>query len=394
MHFSRRSESIQPSATLSISSRAKEMKTSGIDVVNFGAGEPDFPTPDLIKKAAVDAIKNNYTGYTPASGSLELKKSVKEKLARDQGLDYSINEITIGCGAKHVLFNIMNTLLNPGDEAIICAPYWVSYPQQIRYTGARPVVVDCSENSFMPEPEKLRAAISKKTRLILINSPSNPAGVVMPPDLLKEIGEICAENNIYLISDEIYEKLIYGTTKHYSPASFSPGIKATTLVVNGVSKAYSMTGWRIGYAAGPEAIIEKINTLMSHSTSNPCSISQKAAVKALELDNESIKFMVDAFSERCSVMHKLLNAIPGVRCLKPEGAFYALPDCGELINSLSEISSDMQLAGRLLEEAHLAVVPGTPFGAPGHLRFSYANSLERIQEGLERFNHWVKKQNK
>ncbi len=389
MRFSERSQTIQPSATLSISARASELQEEGVDVVSFGAGEPDFPTPEPVKEAGRKAIDENFTGYTAASGHPDLKGAVIDKLKRDQDLQYKNEQISIGCGAKHVLYNLMGTLLNPGDEALIFAPYWVSYPQQIRYFGGRPSIVDTSASSFEPDPEKVRAAITDKTQLMLVNSPANPTGKIYRKELLEKLARIAVEEDIYLISDEVYEKLIYGESEHHSPASLGDEIRKRVIVVNGVSKAYSMTGWRIGYAAGPAEVIAKLNTLMSHSTSNPCSISQKAAIRALQLPDSEIAEMVEEFGRRRDRIHEMLNEISGISCLKPGGAFYAFPDVSELIASKEEVATDMQLAARLLDDVHVATVPGTPFGAPGFMRLSYANSMERIEEGVSRIEEWV-----
>ena len=385
-----RTGGIEPSATLSITSRANELKKEGVDVVNFGAGEPDFPTPDPIKDAGIEAIENNYTRYTSASGSPELKEAVANNLKRDQGLHYSKDEITIGCGAKHVLFNIMASLLDPGDNVVLFAPYWVSYPNQIRFFGGEPNVVNTTDTEFLPKPERVRQAINHRSKALILNSPSNPTGRVIERSRLREIAEICLENDVLLISDEIYEKLIYDRNDHVSPAELSAEIRENTMIVNGVSKAYAMTGWRIGYAAGPEELITPVNTLMSHSTSNPTSISQKAAIRALQVPDEEIEGMVETFAQRRNIIVEHLNQIVGVHCPEPGGAFYAFPNVSDLIDSRPDISDDMQLAETLIDEAHIAVVPGTPFGAPGYLRLSYANATDRIELGISRFKEWVK----
>lgn len=386
---SERSQQIEPSATLSITSRANELQKEGVDVVNFGAGEPDFPTPDNIKQAGRDAIDNDYTRYTSASGAPELKDAVVEKLRRDQGIDYDRSRISIGCGAKHVLFNIMASVINPGDDVILFSPYWVSYPNQIQYFGGEPNVVDTADTDFVPDLDRIREAITPNTRALILNSPSNPTGSVVTPDTIKAIAELCRERDILLISDEIYEKLIYGETSHQSPVELDDSYRENTVVVNGVSKAYAMTGWRIGYAAGPEDVIGNMNTLMSHSTSNPCSISQKAGIEALNTPDEEIQSMVDTFSERRDLIVDALNAMDGVECEKPGGAFYAFPDVRELIDNGSGIEDDMELAKTLIDEAHIAVVPGSPFGAPGYLRLSYANGTDRIELGMERLREWI-----
>ncbi len=389
MCTSERARSIQPSPTLGISAKAGQMRDEGINIIDFGAGEPDFNTPDSVKAAGIKAIEDNFTGYTPASGTAELKTAVKAKLYRDEQLNYDLSEITVGCGAKHVLFNLMATLLNPGDEILVPVPYWVSYPEQIRFFGGKMRTVDTTDNDFMPTAENLAARLTPNCKILLLNSPANPTGVVYSQQLLEELGQFCLENNLLIISDEIYEKLTY-EGKHLSPAQISDEIKKITVIVNGVSKAYSMTGWRIGYAAGPRTIISKINSLMSHSTSNPCSISQKAATRALQLEDEEIRPIISEFNERRQLIVEGLNRIPGVSCESPGGAFYAFPNCQQLIDQVSSINSDMELAEKLLEDTHVAVVPGSAFGTPGYLRLSYATDRQTISDGLEKISEWAR----
>jgi aspartate aminotransferase len=386
---SARSNQMEPSATLSITAKANELQKEGVDVVNFGAGEPDFPTPDHIKEAGHQAINDDYTRYTAASGAPELKEAVSRKLKDDQGVSYSTSEITIGCGAKHVLFNLMASILDEGDEVILFSPYWVSYPNQIRYFGGTPRVVDTTDTDLVPDPERIREAINEDTRCLVLNSPSNPTGAVVGKQRLETIAEICQEEGVLLISDEIYEKLIYDGQNHQSPVELDSSFREHTVVVNGVSKAYSMTGWRIGYAAGPERIIQPVNTLMSHSTSNPCSISQKAAIEALETPDQEIQPMVDTFEERRDLIVEQLDNMSGVSCRRPGGAFYAFPNVSSVIDRHDSIDSDMELAEQLIEEAHIAVVPGSPFGAPGYLRLSYANATDRIELGMDRLRDWL-----
>jgi len=386
---SQRSQQINPSATLSITARANELQKEGIDVVNFGAGEPDFPTPDHIKEAGKNAITQNYTRYTSASGSPELKDAVRGKLERDQNLQYERTQISIGCGAKHVLFNVMASVIDPDDEVIIFSPYWVSYPNQIRYFGGVPSVVQTEETNFRPDLEVIEETASADTEILILNSPSNPTGQVIPREVVREIAQFCLEHDILLVSDEIYEKLIYDDRQHYSPAEGPEEIFQNTVIINGVSKAYAMTGWRIGYAAGPEEIISRMNTLMSHSTSNPTSISQKAAVEALKTPDHQIQDMVDTFSDRRDLIHNHLNNIDGISCTRPGGAFYAFPYVKPVIDRASGIKDDLELAETLIEEAHIAVVPGSPFGSPGYLRLSFANDSDRITLGLERLQDWV-----
>ncbi len=390
MSLSRRAQKIQPSPTLGISAQASKLREEGVDIADFGAGEPDFPTPEPIKKAGIEAIENNFTGYTSASGMPELKQAVVDKFKQDQDLNYTTANVTIGCGGKHVLFNLFSALVDSGDQVILPAPYWVSYPEQIRFFGGQPKIVDTTKSNFLPQPEAVREKIDDNTRVLLLNSPCNPSGAVYPPSLLKDLAELCREEGLVLISDEIYEKMIYDGDEHVSAAELVVNYQDYIVIVNGVSKAYSMTGWRIGYAAGPEGIIEKVNNLMSHSTSNPCSISQKAALKALSLDDSTITPMVKEFNQRRDNVVKRLNEIPGVDCKTPGGAFYAFPDFNELIEQKDDIRTDMELATKLLNEAHVAVVPGSPFGAPGHLRLSYATSMEVINKGLDRITDWVR----
>jgi aspartate aminotransferase len=389
MELSHRTSEIKPSATLSISEKATELQNEGKDIVDFGAGEPDFATPDPIKKAAKKAIDDNFTHYTAASGIPELKEEITQKFSRDQGLDYDANQVTVGSGAKHVLFNIMASTLNPGDEAILFSPYWVSYPNQIRFFGGKPVVVNTEDTNFIPDFERVREATSSRTKLLILNSPSNPTGTVYPESTLRTLAEYCAEQNILLVSDEIYEKLRYDEGGHQSPASFSDEIYENTVVVNGVSKAYAMTGWRIGYAAGPTTLIQGINKLMGHSTSNPCSISQKAALQALQTKDDIIDEMVGEFEQRRDFVVDRLQSIDGVSCLEPGGAFYVFPDLSEVIANKDTIGDDQDLVMTLLEEAQVAPVPGSAFGAPGFLRLSYASSRDRLEEGLDRLENWI-----
>jgi len=389
MELAHRTSEIEPSATLSISEKATELQNEGKDIVDFGAGEPDFATPDPIKDAAKQAIDNNFTHYTAASGMPELKEEITEKFSRNQGLDYDVNQVTVGNGAKHVLFNIMASTLNPGDEAILFSPYWVSYPNQIRFFGGNPVVVNTEDTNFIPDFERVREATTSRTKLLVLNSPTNPTGTVYPESTLRTLAQYCAEENILLISDEIYEKLRYDEEGHQSPAVFSDDIYQNTVVVNGVSKAYAMTGWRIGYAAGPTPLIQGINKLMGHSTSNPCSISQKAALAALRTKDEIIDDMVNEFENRRDFVVDRLQSMDGIRCLEPGGAFYVFPDVSDVIQSRDDVKDDQDLVMTLLEQAQIAPVPGSAFGAQGFLRLSYASSHKRLEEGLDRLENWI-----
>jgi len=393
--LSKRVRSISPSPTLAITAEAKKMKAQGIDVVGFGAGEPDFDTPDHIKEAAKKALDRGFTKYTPASGMRELKEAICRKLKEENGLEYEPDQVLISCGAKHSIFNAILALCDEGDEVILPSPYWVSYPEMIKLAQAKPVIIKTTqENNFKITPQQLEEAISSKTKLFILNSPSNPTGMIYTKDELRIISDILTEARIYCISDEIYEKIIYDGWKHTSIASLNPRIKELTILVNGVSKTYSMTGWRIGYAAGPKEIVQAMSNLQSHSTSNPTSVSQVAAIAALQSSQEEVRRMVDEFQRRRDHIVKRLNRIPGISCLKPPGAFYAFPDISRIIGKSYNgkiIRDSISLAQLLLYEAKVAVVPGAAFGADEHLRFSYATSMENIDKGLDRVEEFVKK---
>lgn len=388
MKFARRVNRIQPSATLALSTKAKALRNQQVDVVDFGLGEPDFDTPEPIKAAAVEAIRAGFTKYTPPGGTPELKSAVVEKLKRDNGLTYDINQVIVSCGAKHSLFNLSQVLFDEGDEVLIPAPYWVSYPDQIRYTGAEPVIITADEeNGFLITPEQVAEAITPRTRALILNSPSNPTGAVYNRAQLEALADLAIEKDLFIISDEIYEPFIYDGPKHTSIASVRPGMAQRTMVVNGLSKSHAMTGWRIGYAAGPAAIIKAMEKIQGQSTSNPNSIAQKAAIAALLGDDSHTQAMVAEFNKRRRFIIEQLNAIPGVRCTTPPGAFYVFPNITELLGSRfgkRKIETDGDLAGYLLDEAKVALVSGEAFGAPGYLRISYATSLEVIKKGVGR----------
>ncbi len=388
MQIAKRMKRISPSPTLAIDSKAKQLKATGIDIVNFGAGEPDFDTPDYIKEAAVAAIQAGYTKYTPASGSMELKEAVCEKLKQENGLEYSVKEIIINCGAKHSIYNIFQAILNPGDEVIIPAPYWVTYPEAVKLAGGKPVVMKTTDkNGFKITAANLRRRIKPKTKVLILNSPSNPTGAVYSETELKEIMKVAISKKVVVLSDEIYEHLLYDGLKHVSPATVWPEAKDWTLVVNGVSKSFSMTGWRIGYTAGPAEVIANMAKLQSHSTSNPTSISMKASLAALTQPAVRLPEMLKAFAKRRDFVVDKLNSIPGITCLKPQGAFYVFPNVsgilGKNINGKT-ITTVVQLAEYLLDNARIAVVPGNGFGADEFLRVSYATSMENLQKGLDR----------
>lgn len=395
MSISKRVNLIGPSPTLAITAKAKQMKQEGIDVIGFGAGEPDFDTPIHIKEAAKKAIDSGFTKYTPASGIKELKEAICKKFKNDNNLDCSPGEILVSCGAKHSIFNAILTLCDEGNEVILPSPYWVSYPEMIKVAGAKPTILKTTqENNFKITPQQLQEAITSKTKLLILNSPANPTGMVYTKDELQLLSNILVEAGIYCISDEIYEKIIYDGQEHISIASLGPPIKRLTIVVNGVSKSYSMTGWRIGYAAGPKEIIQAMSNLQSHSTSNPTSISQKAALAALEGPQEPLFNMVAEFIKRRDHMVERLNSINGISCLKPQGAFYVFPDVSQIIGKTFKgeiIKDSVFLAKILLDEANVAVVPGSAFGTDEYLRLSYATFMKNISRGLERIERLINK---
>lgn len=381
---------LTPSSTLAITAKAKELKAQGKDVIGLGAGEPDFNTPQHIINAAVHSMNEGFTKYTPSGGLPELKKEIALKLKNDQGLDYKQNEIIVTNGAKHGLYTLFQVLLNEGDEVIIPIPYWVSYPEQVKLAGGSPVYVEgMEENDFKITPEQLKDKISGKTRAVIINSPSNPTGMVYTKEELKALGDVCLEKGILIISDEIYEKLIYGNAVHTSIAAISDELKEMTIVINGVSKSHSMTGWRIGYAAGNSSIINAMTDLASHSTSNPTTPAQYATIAAYSGSQEEVETMRSAFEERLEIIHGKLNKIPGFSCIKPQGAFYLFPNASEAA-SLCGCKDVDEFAEVLLTEANVAVVPGSGFGAPDYMRLSYAASLDQLEEAISRIHQFVK----
>jgi len=388
MKLAKRVSQVSPSPTLSITADAKAMAARGLDMVDFASGEPDFDTPAPVKEAGIAAIRNGFTKYTATGGIEELKQAVVDKLRRDQQLTYEKSQILISCGAKHTLYNIAQALFEAGDEVIIPSPYWVSYPDQVVLNDATPILVTTTEESgFQLNQKLLEQHVTPRTKAVIVNSPGNPTGAVYARRTLESVAAVALRHGFLIISDEIYEKIIYDDAEHISIASLGPDVQAQTIVVNGVSKAYSMTGWRIGYAAGPKALIAAMGTVQSQSTSNPNSIAQKAAVTALEGDDAFITAMVAEFDKRRRFMVERLNKIPGIHCATPAGAFYAFPHVAGLIGRGSPdgpISSSSKLASYLLKEAKVATVPGEAFGAPDYLRFSYATSMQKIADGLER----------
>lgn len=381
-----RIKDIVGSTTLAITARAKELAAQGHDVVNFAAGEPDFDTPDSIKASAIKAIENGFTKYTPSTGTVELRKAISAKFQKDNGLDYQPSQIVASCGAKHSIFNVIQVLTDEGDEVLIPSPYWVSYPEMVKIAGATSkFILTSAKTDFKITASGLSQSITPKTKLLILNSPSNPTGMLYSREELQAIAEICVRHHIFVLSDEIYEKLIYDTDQYTSIASLGRDIRNLTITVNGVSKAYSMTGWRIGYAAGPQEIMDHVKNFQDHTTSNPASISQAAALQALREPETTILAMRDEFKKRRDIMISALDAIPGVSYLKPQGAFYLFCDF-----SRSGMSS-IEMAQRILDEVKVAVIPGDSFGAPGFLRLSFATSAERIREGVKRIGEWMKK---
>jgi len=394
MLISDRISQISPSPTLSITAKAKKMQAEGINVIGFGAGEPDFDTPINIKEAAKKAIDKGFTKYTPTAGTKELKDAICAKFKKDNNLGYAPDEIIVSCGAKHSIFNIIVTLCNENDEVIIPSPYWVSYPEMVKVAGAKTIMLNTTkESNFKITPEQLEKVIGPNTKLLILNSPSNPTGMVYNEGELKELSRIIVKAGIYCISDEIYEKVIYDQ-KHVSIASFGEEIKKKTVVVNGVSKAYSMTGWRIGYAAGPKEIIQAMSNLQDHSTSNPTSIAQAASVEALTGTQDDLEKMVIEFKKRRDFMVNRVNAITGIGTIKPQGAFYCWVDISGILQKSAngkKIVNSMDLTDALLNSAHVAVVPGGVFGDDNYIRLSYATSMENIIEGLNRIERFINK---
>ena len=380
---------IKPSPTIAVTTKARELRAAGKDVIGLGAGEPDFDTPDNIKGAAIEAINNGDTKYTAVDGTPALKKAIQAKFKRENNLSYDLNQITVGTGGKQVLYNAFMATVNKGDEVIIPAPYWVSYPDIILLAGGKPKIVKCDEkDNFKLTTQKLKNAISKKTKWIILNSPSNPTGSSYSKSEIKEIAEVLKKNKkVYILSDDIYEHITYDDFK-FSTIAEIKDLKDRTLTMNGVSKSYSMTGWRIGYAAGPVEIIKAISKIQSQSTSNPSSISQAAAVEALNGTQDFIKTRADSFKERRNFVVDSLNNIKGITCLKPEGAFYVFPSCKGLLNKKTKLKSDTEFVQKLLEQANVAVVQGSAFGLPGYFRISYATSMDNLKKAMGRIKNF------
>jgi aspartate aminotransferase len=381
--ISHRAASLSPSLTLAIDSKAKQMKADGLDVVGFGAGEPDFDTPQHIKDAAAKALADGFTKYTPAAGIPELRQAIADKHQRENGLSYKPSQIIVSCGGKHSCYNVIIATCEEGDEVIIPAPYWLSYPEMVKLASAQPVIVQTTDKTeFKLTPQALSQAITPRTRLLILNSPSNPTGSVYTPGEIKALGDICVERGVLIMSDEIYEHLLYDGAVHQSVASFSPAHQEHTIVVHGFAKAWSMTGWRLGWCAAPEPIAKAIDAVQSHSTSNPTSFAQKGAVAALTGPQDHLKGWLTEFDKRRTFAWNRLNGIPGISCVNPQGAFYLFPNIsGTALRST-------EFCARLLEAEKVAAVPGVAFGADDYMRISYATNMANLEKGLERIERF------
>jgi aspartate aminotransferase len=399
MQFSDRIMQIKPSATLAVSALAKEMESNGLDVVSFGAGEPDFDTPENIKIAAIKAIEAGKTKYTPAGGISELKSAIVNKFKRDNNLEFTQNEVTVNCGGKHSFYNLMQVLINPGDEVIIPAPYWVSYPSIVQLAGGKPVIIESDDlASFKITPDQLSDAVTDKTKAVILNSPSNPTGSVYKEDEIRALGAVVKDRDLFFVTDDIYEMITYDDYSFFNSAMVSDELKAKTIILNGVSKTYSMTGWRIGYIAGDAAVIQKVEALQSQSTSNPCSIAQWAAVEAISGDQASVETMREAFLRRRDLIVNGLNSVDGITVFKPGGAFYVFPNISgikelhgwkKIEDSIDGDSFSSRFTSYLLKEYKVAAVPGVAFGADNYIRLSFATSDDVIVEGLKRIEQCV-----
>ncbi|WP_039655603.1 pyridoxal phosphate-dependent aminotransferase [Clostridium tyrobutyricum] len=393
MNLSKKAEKIQASITLAITAKAKQMKSEGIDVVGFGAGEPDFNTPQYIQEAALDAMKNGFTKYTPAAGIADLRQEIVNKFKKDNNLDYGIDQIIVSTGAKQCISNVLSAILNPGDEVLISVPYWVSYPELVKLADGIPVFVSTkAENGFKYTIEDLEKSVTTKTKAIIINSPNNPTGSVYTKEELSNIAEFAKKKDIIIISDEIYEKLIYNNNLHISIASISEDAYNRTIVINGMSKTYAMTGWRLGYAAGNSKIIKLMSNIQSHTTGNANSISQYASLCALKHDSSDIESMIKEFDNRRKYMISRIEDIEGITALKPQGAFYVMINLSKLFGKKFdgiEINDSLGFSSALLEKEKVAVIPGSGFGVDNYIRLSYATSMENIKEGLNRIEKFI-----
>ncbi|MFK8068622.1 MAG: pyridoxal phosphate-dependent aminotransferase [Gammaproteobacteria bacterium] len=388
MKVSHRAQSIKPSPTLAVSAKAAELKAAGKNIISLAAGEPDFDTPDFVKTAAIKSIEDGYTKYTAVDGTPSLKKAIQNKFKQENDLDYNLDQILVSVGCKHSIYNLMQAVLDPGDEVIIPAPYWVSYPDMVQLTGAQPVILKTGiRDDFKITPKQLKSAINENTRMLIMNSPSNPTGSYYTDEELRALGEVLIDHpEILIASDDIYEHILWGANKFSNIVNACPKLYDQTVVLNGVSKAYSMTGWRIGYAAGPLDVIKAMKKIQSQSTSNPSSAAQFAAEAALTGDQDIVREWCNVFKTRHDFVCQEMNKIDGVQCRPSEGTFYSFPDLSEVIERLPSVSNDLELAEFLLEEAEVAIVPGSAFGASGCIRISFATSMELLEESLSRIS--------
>lgn len=394
MKLAKRVEALTPSTTLAITAKANALKAEGHNVIGLGAGEPDFNTPIHIIEAAYQSMKEGHTKYTASGGLVTLKKAIANKLQEDQGLTYETSEIIVSTGAKHSLYSLFQAIIDEGDEVIIPIPYWVSYPEQVKLAGGVPVYVEGKEeNQFKITSEDLRKTITKQTKALVLNSPSNPTGSLYTAEELKAIGEVCLQEDVLIVSDEIYEKLVYGGSKHTSIAELSPELKEQTIIINGLSKSHAMTGWRIGFAAGNAKIIKAMTNLDSHSTSNPTTTSQYGALAAYNGTQDPVEEMRQAFEERMNKVYERLITLPGISCVKPNGAFYLFPNAKEAVE-ITGFSTVDEWVEAILEEEKVALVPGSGFGAPDNVRLSYATSLDTIMEALDRIERFIVRHSK
>lgn len=391
--LAQRVQRIKPSPTLAVSARAEELQAEGKDILNLGVGEPDFDTPDFIKKAAIKAIEAGFTKYTAVDGTKALRQAIANKFLRENHLTYELNQILVSCGAKHSFYNLFTAILNTGDEVIIPAPYWVSYPDMVKLSDGNPVIVKTDfSQQFKMTPAQLKAAITDHTRVVVLNSPSNPTGIAYSPEELKALGEVILQHpSIIVVTDDIYEHNLWNHTPFTNILNVCPELYDRCVVINGVSKSYAMTGWRIGFAAGPAKIIAAMKKAQSQSTSNPTSIAQYAAQAALEGDQSCIKAMIKAYKERHDYLVSELQKIPGIKCIPSDGTFYTFPSIEGLLGKQAGINNDLEFAEYLLNEVGVAIIPGSAFGMPGHIRLSFATSMQNLVSAVERINKAVNK---
>lgn len=390
MKLSKRARGITPSPTLALDAKTKELQASGVDIISFGVGEPDFDTPLHIQVAGIDAIRGGHTRYTAGSGTLELRNAIVAKYKNECGLDYTAAQVIVSSGAKHSLYNAFLAICDDGDEVVVPAPYWVSYPDMVKLAGGVPVIMDTAKTGFKVTPAGFERHITSKTKAIILNSPSNPSGAVYSEAELRAITEVAVKHDVIIVADDIYEALVYDGSKYVCVASFSKEAYDRTIVINGVSKSYAMTGWRIGYALGPKEVIKAMGDIQSHTTSCPSSVSQKASVAALKGDHRPVKEMVEQFKKRCDYMSSRLASMPGVECPKPLGAFYCFPKVSSYYGKSVDgvlIKDSLDFSSVMLEKAHIALVAGAAFGSDDYVRLSYATSMEKIKEGLDRMEN-------